>query len=178
MSIKPPPILAYPLIAALAVLVAAVATITAVVSHQRTELSKLRAHYIQLTQADQGQTAETIQTTIAHADELAQLVPASDDVTAMLSKMSHDLTNLGATDQQTQTSKPNGAGPVREIPIEVRFVSDYAAVAQVLASMKQYDRLIRVNDLLLQRDPSGASSRVWVNLKMSAFAGDLKEALP
>ena len=177
MRLKTSTVMLYPLLAAALVVAVMIGLTWMLTSSKRATLSELREKYHTLMVAQPATTPQDIQATITKANAIVEKIPADNDISELLSSLGRDLDNNQTTDRQLTTGRATG-DVIQQIPIQVRFSGSFDSTCRLLRRLDEYPRLIRVDQMTMQRIPEDATAKLNVELNLSTFIGDMKRIKP
>jgi len=155
-----------------------IVTISAAFLHWKlisSQSATLAAIQMEVAQAQQKIAADTVHIQLeslqSQLADMNTIVPVSHEVAPVLEKLARDLQSLGVSERSLTTAPAIKQGSITQLPLNVTFRGSFASVFQWLERVNQYDRLVRVERLILRKDTSAAdpSASLSVTARLDTF---------
>jgi len=156
--------------AALVVVLLAVATFWVISGNQQqvkqlnNEIASLQAAASNSMIADEAALVEDAVSTYR------MRVPMEQRVNQMISQIIQDSDALGSRDRKLTTNPSVVKGSLVYMPIDLKFVGGFKATTELLQRIENYTNLVRVDALMLERDPMERNADLDVSLELTALA--------
>lgn len=142
-----------------------------VLRHQQTTLDDLRCQSLAIeSKLSKGDVRKDIEGLAAQLQAQEGVLPPLAQVTQVLETLSQDLTALGVSELAAITGPTQQVGTIQQIPLGVTFRGSFASVFEILRKTQDYPRLIRMERLVIRRDPASPLDALQVTLRFDAFA--------
>lgn len=91
---------------------------------------------------------------------------------ALLRDLGADMDDLEMSQRSLTTAAPEAFGPVRRVPLNMAFTGSFTSTFELLSRLGEHDRILRVEQLTIRRDPRFAdrSEEVTVSARLLSFA--------
>lgn len=106
-------------------------------------------------------------TTQSQTYELA--LPARNEVASVIEDLSEQLLDLGVSERSIVTGATTRTGQIHQIPVLVNFRGSFASVFDLLAHMHESTRLVRMERLVIQRDPASPADQLVITANLRSF---------
>ncbi len=111
-------------------------------------------------------------------DELARreaVLGIEQGVGSLMRALSADLNDLELSNRSLTSGNTRQEGTVKQIPLSLSFKGSFADTFELLRRVQDYDRLIRIEQLSINREGRSLSDEVMVSAKLVTFARGDKE---
>lgn len=103
-------------------------------------------------------------------DESDKIVPAEDDLAGLIRQLSARLARHGLTDQEILTEAIVAGRDYNMIPLTLRFRGSYDAVFSFIKDTEAMRRLVRIDELVINGEPSRTHHPVSVRVRLTTFS--------
>lgn len=102
-------------------------------------------------------------------------LPMQGDVAGFLRELMTDLEKCQVFNRSLTTGVIRTEEPLLVIPFTLTFKSSFEAAYGLLARLYEYPRIVRVNRLVISREPHAATDSLSVSMHLETFARTTKE---
>jgi len=99
----------------------------------------------------------------------------SIDLPELVQTISHNLDDLKVLDRSLTTGPNIVHGFIQRTPLRLTFKSSFAAVFELLNRLNHNDSIVRLNRLVLVRDPKSAIDALSVAIDIETFSPTLEQ---
>ncbi len=98
-----------------------------------------------------------------------------EGVGSLMRTLSADLHDLELSNRSLTSGNTRQEGVLKQIPLSLSFKGSYADTFELMSRLQDYDRLVRVEQLTINREGRSLSDEVMVSAKLLTFARRDKE---
>lgn len=96
-------------------------------------------------------------------------LPARNEVASVIEDLSEHLLDLGVSERSIVTGSSTRTGMIHQIPVHVNFRGSFTAVFDLLAHMHESTRLVRMERLVMLRDPASPADQLVITANLRSF---------